>query len=275
MNEIAASQVVNTKIETILLLHGATSAHDIWTPLLGLFPANYRVIPLALPGHLDGEPVDLNAPISIDSLSDKIIVDMHRQGIESAHVVGNSLGGWLALELARRGFAESVTAFSPAGSWPNKSAFQRIARAMVLACHLFPILRPLVAPLMKFVPARRCLFATQMMYGERVTAAVARRLLLGVCRCPVIPPLIASFAEKGAMQPLLNAEVPINIVWSANDAILPAEVFLQKMRETVPTAQFLTLANAGHVPMYDQPDAMVEYINNSIGQAKTGRDSRL
>tara|TARA_R110000772_G_scaffold268361_1_gene395067 strand:+ start:66337 stop:67164 length:828 start_codon:yes stop_codon:yes gene_type:complete len=275
MNEIAASQVVNTKIETILLLHGATSAHDIWTPLLGLFPANYRVIPLALPGHLDGEPVDLNSSISIDSLSDKIIFDMHRQGIESAHVVGNSLGGWLALELARRGIAESVTAFSPAGSWPNKSAFQRIARAMVLACRLFPILRPLVAPLMKFAPARRCLFATQMMYGERVTAAVARRLLLGVCRCPVIPPLIASFAEKGAMQPLLNAEVPINIVWSANDAILPAEVFLQKMRETVPTAQFLTLANAGHVPMYDQPDAMVEYINNSIGQAKTGRDSRL
>jgi pimeloyl-ACP methyl ester carboxylesterase len=267
MNDMPASQGPETNVVTVLLLHGATSAHDIWTPLLRLFPATYRVIPLALPGHLDGEPVDLSSPISIDSLSEKIIIDMHRQGINAAHVVGNSLGGWLALELARRGFAESVTAFSPAGSWPNKSAFQRIARAMVFACRVSPILRPLVVPLMKFTLARRWLFATQMVYGERVSETVARRLLLGVCRCPVIPPLIASFAREGAMKPLLTEEVPLNIVWSANDAILPVDVFLEKMREIVPAAHFSILADAGHVPMYDQAPAMVEHIEASIVQA--------
>ena len=36
-------------------------------------------------------------------------------GFDSAHLAGNSLGGWIALELARRGRARTVTAISPAG----------------------------------------------------------------------------------------------------------------------------------------------------------------
>ncbi len=40
---------------------------------------------------------------------------MGRAGFDRAHIAGNSLGGWIALELARRGRAETVTAISPGG----------------------------------------------------------------------------------------------------------------------------------------------------------------
>ena len=50
-----------------------------------------------------------------------MIDDAERQldelGIEKAHLAGNSMGGWVALELARRGRALSVCALSPAGLW--------------------------------------------------------------------------------------------------------------------------------------------------------------
>ena len=269
MNKLTINAPSTEKTETVLLLHGATSVHDIWTPLLPLLPTNYRIIPLALPGHLDGEPVDLELPVSMDSLSKKIVQEMQSQGIESAHVVGNSLGGWLALELARCGFAESVTAFSPAGSWPNQKAFLRIARAMVLACRVFPFLRPLFAPLMTFSAARRWLFTSQMRHGERVSPTAAQRLLLGICRCPVIPPLITAFREDGPIRPLPDLGIPVNIVWSANDDVLPPAQFLAPMREAVPSANFMLLENAGHVPMYDQPAAMVKHIQQSIEQATT------
>jgi len=266
MNESLISTPPPDKAETVLLLHGATSVHDIWAPLLPLFPANYRIIPLALPGHLDGEPVDLTQPISLDLLSKKIVLEMHRQGIESAHVAGNSLGGWLALELARCGFAKSVTAFSPAGSWPNHKAFLRIARAMVFACRVFPLLRPLFAPLMVFTTVRQWLFASQMRHGERIPPSAAKRLLLAICRCPVIPPLIKAFGDHGAIRPLPDPGIPVNIVWSANDAVLPPAEFLEPMRDAVPSARFILLGEAGHVPMYDQPAAMVAHIQESIEQ---------
>ena len=53
---------------------------------------------------------------------------MRARGITSAHVAGNSLGGWLSLELARRGFARSVTALSPAGGWAHVAHYRQIAR---------------------------------------------------------------------------------------------------------------------------------------------------
>src|ERR687884_257289 len=42
-------------------------------------------------------------------------------GLESVHVAGNSIGGWVALELARLRRARSVTALSPGGLWGRKA----------------------------------------------------------------------------------------------------------------------------------------------------------
>ncbi|MDX1504864.1 MAG: alpha/beta fold hydrolase [Spongiibacter sp.] len=251
----------------VLLLHGATSLHDIWSPLLPLFSATQPVIAMPLPGHLEGEPVALDRPVTIERLADDIIAIMARQGVYSAHVVGNSLGGWLALELARKGFAASVTAFSPAGSWPDERAFLRIARAMVFACRVFPLLRPLMTPLMRLTAVRKLLFSSQMKYGERVSVAEAQRMLLGVCHCPVIPPLIASFGNGGGLKPMPPLDIPVHIVWSGEDRVLPREVFMPPMQQALPWAAYSILEDAGHVPMYDQPDAMVAIIERSIAMA--------
>ena len=39
----------------------------------------------------------------------------------TAHIVGNSLGGWVAFELERRGRARTLTAIAPAGGWRHYS----------------------------------------------------------------------------------------------------------------------------------------------------------
>ena len=57
--------------------------------------------------------------VSVESLADAVEVALDETGFETPHVVGNSLGGWLGLELARRGRARTVTAVSPAGAWRN------------------------------------------------------------------------------------------------------------------------------------------------------------
>ena len=48
-------------------------------------------------------------------------------GLAKAHLAGNSLGGWAALELARRGRALTVCALSPAGAWGSETDAQLVA----------------------------------------------------------------------------------------------------------------------------------------------------
>ena len=108
----------------LLLLHGLAMSWRAWRPLLASLRTDHQVIAPTLPGHRGGPaaPADVNVAWLADYLETMLDEDGH----DRVHVVGNSLGGWLALELARRGRACSVTAVSPAGAWRNGSDQRRV-----------------------------------------------------------------------------------------------------------------------------------------------------
>ncbi len=99
----------------MLLLHGLGMSWRAWTPLLEGLQQRHDVLALTLPGHRGGPAAPRS--VSVESLADAVENALDETGWDTAHVVGNSLGGWLALELARRGRASTVTAVSPAGAW--------------------------------------------------------------------------------------------------------------------------------------------------------------
>ena len=102
--------------EPLLLLHGVTSSWRAWKPVLPMLEQHHDVWAVTMPGHLGGPPLP-DGGFSIDVVVDALIEQLDELGIdEDPHVVGNSLGGWAALELARRGRARSVVALSPAGA---------------------------------------------------------------------------------------------------------------------------------------------------------------
>ena len=71
------------------------------------------MIAVDLPGFGESAPLrDPQAPI-IPAQADAVEHTLDELGIDTTHIVGNSLGGWLAFELARRGRARSVVALSP------------------------------------------------------------------------------------------------------------------------------------------------------------------
>jgi pimeloyl-ACP methyl ester carboxylesterase len=77
---------------------------------------------------LGGTPLSV-APVDlVESIVDDVSRRLDEAGIESAHLVSNSLGGWLALELARRGRACSVLSFAPAGAWNSAADLSRMER---------------------------------------------------------------------------------------------------------------------------------------------------
>src|SRR6185312_2220378 len=96
----------------LVLLHGFLDTWRTWELVLPALERHHEVIAPALPGHAGGPPL---APD--DDLIDAVERVLDEAGAGEAHLVGNSLGGWVALQLAARGRARSVVALAPGGGW--------------------------------------------------------------------------------------------------------------------------------------------------------------
>jgi pimeloyl-ACP methyl ester carboxylesterase len=78
---------------------------------------SFELLVPTLLGRYQSEPFARGVAPGVEALTDALERELDAAGWDTAHVDGNSLGGWLALELAKRGRARSVVAFAPAGGW--------------------------------------------------------------------------------------------------------------------------------------------------------------
>ncbi|MDQ3724020.1 MAG: alpha/beta fold hydrolase, partial [Actinomycetota bacterium] len=99
----------------MVCLHGFTGTWRVWELVLVQLERRHDVLAPTLPGHTGGPPI--GGRVSTDELLDAVERTMDEAGLATAHLVGNSLGGYIALRLAARGRAESVVALAPAGGW--------------------------------------------------------------------------------------------------------------------------------------------------------------
>src|SRR5581483_8960211 len=102
--------------EPLMLLHDVTGSAEMWRRVIPLLSPHHDVIAPTALGHRGGA-VPSTRPTTIQHVVDDTERLIDRLGFGRVHLAGNSLGGWVALELARRGRALSVCALSPAGAW--------------------------------------------------------------------------------------------------------------------------------------------------------------
>src|SRR3954463_13954267 len=108
----------------LVLLHGFTDTWRTWELVLERLERHHDVLAPTLPGHAGGPRLD-GGPVRESLLADAVERSMDEAGFETAHIAGNSMGGYVALQLAARGRARSVVALSPAGGWvPGDESFQ-------------------------------------------------------------------------------------------------------------------------------------------------------
>ena len=99
----------------LVLIHGLGSNRRVWDAPLGLIESEREVIAIDLPGF--GDSPQLEADPTPSALADSVEGLISDLGLGKPAVGGNSLGGLISLELARRGSVSSATALSPAGFW--------------------------------------------------------------------------------------------------------------------------------------------------------------
>lgn len=249
----------------LVLLHGLGGTWHIWKPVIPLLESRYRVIVPTLPGHCNGPALPSGSKASVPLLADTLIEALRARGIHSAHVAGNSLGGWLSLELQRRGFARSVTAFSPAGAWDSPEDYRKIATPFRAIFLLLPLLMLLTWLFLGFAGVRRALLRQSMEHGERLSKDELRMMLHGMRGAKGLPDLLDWMGTDGPIAALDVGSTPAAIVWGECDQVIPFERYGRPMLNRVPGAEPRTIPGVGHVPMYDDPQAVAAEIFRVAG----------
>ena len=99
----------------LVLLHGVGHHWQIWRPVIELLSGEFEIFACDLPGFGASPPLPPGVPRNISAFADAFEGFFEQQGLRQPHVAGNSMGGGIVLELARRHAVRSATAFSPIG----------------------------------------------------------------------------------------------------------------------------------------------------------------
>jgi pimeloyl-ACP methyl ester carboxylesterase len=244
----------------MVLLHGFTDTSYTWTPVLAGLAARHDVIAPTLLGHYGGPELPAGSPLSIDATVEAVERDMDAVGFDTAHLVGNSLGGWIALRLAARGRARSVVALSPAGGWIHGS---RDGRRVLRYFRRNQVLLRAGRPFLETVAARpgaRALALRDLVSNPRsVRPAAALALIRGAAECPAYLEALTMARTKG-MGDLGPVGCPVLIAWGTRDALLRWPRYSHGFRESVPHAEFVELPGLGHLPQWDDPGLVTQTI---------------
>jgi pimeloyl-ACP methyl ester carboxylesterase len=249
--------------EPVVLLHGVTGSETMWRTVVPLLDPYYDVIALTAAGHRGGRPAP--AGTTVRDLVDDAEHSLDELGLVRPHLVGNSLGGWIAIELARRGRAASVCAFSPAGCWDAANG-EHLAGAAKLrkAVELARRTRRIMPWAARLSLVRRLALRDNAAHGERVTVQELLVLVDDLLACTIRDELLATEEQVASLDPL---PCPVTLAWSEHDRILPIGTIGARARTLMPRATWRVLPGVGHVPWFDDPGLVAAVVQETVRAA--------
>ncbi len=231
----------------LLLIHGLTASHAGWEPTIEEFARGWRVIAPDLPGH--GESDKPDAPYTVDFFAGIVRSLARELGVREAVVVGSSLGGQVALELAAwyPTFARALVLAAPAVGYsaamrPVGQALQMLTSARVLRASLSR------------------LFQQNFHDRTRIGHVTRRRILEERLAAPDFPAFARAVARSlggvltAEAQPLERVTQPVLVIWGREDRLVPLRRSERLLRR-IPHARLHVIDGCGHLPMLEQPTA--------------------
>ncbi|CAM3705494.1 alpha/beta fold hydrolase [Smaragdicoccus niigatensis] len=249
----------------LLLLHGVTMSAATWDEVAPLLADEFDLIVPTAAGHRGGPTLAGAATIKqLVDVTEKLLDD---RGLSRVHMAGNSMGGWMAIELARRGRARSVCALSPAGFWDRGTDDELGAtNTLIHAKRLAELAKP-VAPVATWLPAARKLMLRDIAeHGDRLSHAQALTIINDLVDCPAAAGL---FTTPENVEPMKTLPCPITLAWSEKDRLFPPAVNGAIAQQRIPGAQYFVIPGVGHVPMIDDPNRCAEIIRAAIKAAES------
>lgn len=250
--------------EPLVLLHGFTDTPRTWDLVLPSLQQRFDVLTPALAGHAGRPPIE--GEITAATLPDAVEHAMDAAGWATAHLAGNSLGGYVALQLAARGRARTVTALAPAGGWARDDLSYRET------LQHFPTMRdglrnaaPNADALMATDRGRRNATTFTTVNWKHIPADLLADQLRGVVACTGLDDLVAFATDNGYDLDAGAIDCPVRIIWGTSDRLLPFPSTATRYRtDWLPHADWILLDDIGHCPQLDDPATTAALIADFI-----------
>ena len=250
----------------LVLIHGLGSARTVWKPVIPALAASFDVIAVDLPGH-GQTPWTGGTPMDPLALAGHVRDTLDALGVAQAHVLGNSLGGWAALELAAA-FPDrvaSVTALAPGGM--RDRAATRIRLAFRLNRYLSIATRPLLPVLLANTTLRGAGFARNSPVWKTWSIETCRDAAEAMARSGGYPAALdGTLGRVADCTRRIAASIPITIVFGDTDNVLPARTS-QSRRHLPQHARWLDWERCGHAIQLDYPERVVALVREVAATA--------
>jgi len=239
----------------LVLLHGIGMSHAAWAPVLNKLAGHRRVIAFDIAGF--GQTPALPSPLTAEALVDGLRQSLADLGIhEPVDIVGNSMGGWLALEAAKAGLARSVVGISPAGLG-NQSDVPLHIRVTFVSMRSAAKYAPSISKTLLSYPLVRTLAMSipVSIRSFRMPSFVAQQALQDFANAPGFDDTLEIIKPVYGLETL---EIPITIAFGRLDWILVGDQ--QKGSRLPAQTKRLRPWGWGHVPMWDDPAGVAKVI---------------
>jgi pimeloyl-ACP methyl ester carboxylesterase len=231
-------------------------SHAAWNAVTPYLRPTRRVIAFDIAGFGSTPPLPGKTLPTIANLVDDLNRSIHELGIETpTDIAGNSLGGAMALEAARRGIARSVVAISPIGLWKRHPAphVRYVFGSLRFAATHFP---GLVKTTVQFSLLRELALAVPLSVGSRrMPADDAMRAVADLAGSRAFEETFESTRSTFSGREIA---VPVTVAFGDRDWILPRG---SQRRDGLPAhTRWVKKRGWGHVPMWVDPLGVSQLI---------------
>jgi pimeloyl-ACP methyl ester carboxylesterase len=243
----------------LVCLHGFVDTWRTWELVLPALERHHDVLAVTLAGHAGGPPIE--GEIGDARLADAVERAMDDAGFETAHIAGNSLGGYVALQLAARGRADTVVALAPAGGWARGDESYRELLGFQERLHeQATAAAPHAEAILTTAEGRRRATQYTSVNYKHIPAELLAHQLVGVAAAAARP-LIEHALRAGWPVDAERIACPVRIVWGTEDRLAPWPSAAARYRDDwLPHADWVVLDGVGHCPQLDVPLETAELI---------------
>lgn len=245
----------------LLLVHGLGAGWRSWKPVIDELAARREVIAVDLPGF--GETPPLGGEISIATLADSVVGFIHEQGLGRVATVGQSMGGRIVLELARRGVGGDAVALDPGGFWNDRerAVFSATLRASIA---LVRTLRGVLPTLLGSAVGRTVLLAQLSARPWLLSPETVLADVRGLADAPATGAAMDALTKGPKQGGAPAGTVPgrVTIGWGRRDLVtVPRQA--RRAVKAFPDAELHWFSRCGHFPQWDAPQEAIRLILNS------------
>lgn len=252
----------NRERPALVLVHGLGSAGTIWKSLIPQLLPHFSVITVDLPGHGDA-PIDGSEVVDPRSLAAAIVSEVETQlKYTQMHAAGNSLGGWIALEMGAVApeKVKSVTALAPAGLW-HQGPTSKLPPSFFDARLLAIISQHFMKLAYKLPPLKAIGYKKITHLWRELSFESCRDSVLAMANSKGYLPLWRGLRGR-SFESSIPKDVRVSIVFGDYDLTLPENVAQE--RSVAPKhSEWVVVDNCAHVIMWNYPDLTVDFIKRT------------